>query len=213
MKTTARNACITGDLPTIDSPLTQDIGADGNDYNSFANRLFIKARDYALDDALKSISIQPSLMGCITHCGKRQFQDAMKAFDLAFMVHQFYPVLLATYTAAVRSSSPSMQINMTRQFSESKSQATTHSNIKLSYLSNRETFKQDCGVLYTVARVTNLATSGDAALAAGNYDKVAGLYSATIDLDFATSTIFVTRSKARLGKILSDDILLGVETV
>ncbi|KAG2335876.1 hypothetical protein BDR05DRAFT_971340 [Suillus weaverae] len=45
--------------------------------------------DRALDDALKSISIQPSLMGCISKgialCGKRQFQDAMKAFDLAFM--------------------------------------------------------------------------------------------------------------------------------
>ncbi|KAG2065344.1 hypothetical protein BDR04DRAFT_1161537 [Suillus decipiens] len=45
--------------------------------------------DHALDDALKSIGSRPSLMGCtfkgIALCGKSQFQDAMKAFDLTFM--------------------------------------------------------------------------------------------------------------------------------
>ncbi|KAG2053742.1 WD40 repeat-like protein [Suillus hirtellus] len=90
---TARNACVTGDLPTADRLLTQEINADTKDYNSYANRSFVKARnsdwDRALDDALKSISVQPSLMGCISKgialCGKRQFEDAMKAFDIAFM--------------------------------------------------------------------------------------------------------------------------------
>ncbi|KAG2337096.1 hypothetical protein BDR05DRAFT_970635 [Suillus weaverae] len=93
INTTARDACITGDLATADRLLTQEINTDSNDYNSYANRSFVMARkadwDRALDDALKSISIQPSLMGCISKgialCGKRQFQDAMKAFDLAFM--------------------------------------------------------------------------------------------------------------------------------
>ncbi|KAG2346036.1 HET-domain-containing protein [Suillus weaverae] len=93
INTTARNACITGDLATADRLLTQEINTDSNDYNSYANRSFVMARkadwDRALDDALKSIKIQPSLMGCISKgialCGKRQFQDAMKAFDLAFM--------------------------------------------------------------------------------------------------------------------------------
>ncbi|KAG2153472.1 uncharacterized protein EDB93DRAFT_1248737 [Suillus bovinus] len=93
INTTARNACISGDLLAADRMLTQDINADGNDYNSYANRSFVKARnsdwDSALDDAHKSISIQRSLMGCISkgiaHCGKQQFQDAMRAFDLAFM--------------------------------------------------------------------------------------------------------------------------------
>ncbi|KIK38027.1 hypothetical protein CY34DRAFT_415637 [Suillus luteus UH-Slu-Lm8-n1] len=93
INTTVRDACISGDLPTADRLLTQDIGANGDDYNSYANRSFVKARlsdwDCAIDDALKSISIQPSLVGCISKgialCGKRQFQDAMKAFDLAFM--------------------------------------------------------------------------------------------------------------------------------
>jgi tetratricopeptide (TPR) repeat protein len=80
-------------LLTADKLLTQDISADGNDYKSYANRSFVKARnsdwDCALDDALKSIRIQPSLMGCIStgiaHCEKGQLQDAMKAFDLGFM--------------------------------------------------------------------------------------------------------------------------------
>ncbi|KAG2336497.1 hypothetical protein BDR05DRAFT_971015, partial [Suillus weaverae] len=91
--TTARDACITGDLATANRLLTQEINTHSNDYNSYANRSFVMARkadwDRALDDALKSISIQPSLMGCISKgialCGKRQFQDAMKAFDLAFI--------------------------------------------------------------------------------------------------------------------------------
>ncbi|KAG2339145.1 hypothetical protein BDR05DRAFT_968226, partial [Suillus weaverae] len=93
INTTARDACITGDLATADRLLTQEINTHSNDYNSYANRSFVMARkadwDHALDDALKSISIQLSLMGCISKgialCGKRQFQDAMKAFDLAFM--------------------------------------------------------------------------------------------------------------------------------
>jgi hypothetical protein len=111
INTTACNACVTGDLTTATKLLTQDIDADSNDYDSYANRSFVMARkadwDRALDDAQKvtvpprsfsyrltymaiqSISIQLSLMGCISkgiaHCGKRQFKDAMKAFDLAFV--------------------------------------------------------------------------------------------------------------------------------
>jgi hypothetical protein len=54
---TARNACITGDLPTADRLFTQEINADNNNYNSYANRSFVMARkadwDHALDDALK----------------------------------------------------------------------------------------------------------------------------------------------------------------
>ena len=57
INTTARDACITGDLPAADRLLTQDINADGDDYNSYANRSFVMARkadwDRALDDALK----------------------------------------------------------------------------------------------------------------------------------------------------------------
>jgi len=61
---TAYDACISGDLLTADKLLTQDIGADGNDYNSYANRLFVKARnsdwDCTLDDALKVRCTVPS---------------------------------------------------------------------------------------------------------------------------------------------------------
>jgi tetratricopeptide (TPR) repeat protein len=63
-------------------------------------------------------------------------------------------------------------------------------------------FKQDCSVLYAAAGETDIAASGDAALAASNYDKAIELYSAAIDLEFVTDTIDANRSKARSGKML-----------
>jgi hypothetical protein len=80
-------------------------------------------------------------MECITkgiaHCGKAQFQDAMKAFDLGFMyvdadlnkthllllikAHWIVSDALATYTTAIRPSPCSMQTSVTRQFYMSKS--------------------------------------------------------------------------------------------
>jgi hypothetical protein len=74
-------------------------------------------------------------------------------------------------------------------------------------------FKQDCSVCYVATGVTDLTASGDDALAVGNYDRAIELYSAVIDLDFATSTIFVNRSKARSGKMLWDDALFDAEKV
>jgi hypothetical protein len=64
INTTARNACLTGDLSTADRLLTQEINADNNDYDSYANRSFVMARkadwDHALDDALKVRYTVPS---------------------------------------------------------------------------------------------------------------------------------------------------------
>ncbi|KAG2039391.1 hypothetical protein BDR03DRAFT_1009023 [Suillus americanus] len=40
--TTARDACISGDLPTADKLLTQDIGADSSNYKSYVNHSFVK---------------------------------------------------------------------------------------------------------------------------------------------------------------------------
>lgn len=95
INTTARNACISGDLPIAEELLTQEINSesDPNNYISYADRSFVMARkhnwDHALRDALMSISIQPSFTGYtskgIALCGKKHFKDAMKAFDLAFM--------------------------------------------------------------------------------------------------------------------------------
>ncbi|OAX41551.1 hypothetical protein K503DRAFT_797882 [Rhizopogon vinicolor AM-OR11-026] len=94
MNMTTRNACITGDLQEAEELLTQYIDADANnDYNSYANRSFVMARkldwDRALHDALKSVSVQPSLAGYVSKgialCGKKQLRDAMNAFDIAFM--------------------------------------------------------------------------------------------------------------------------------
>ncbi|KAJ8595030.1 hypothetical protein M405DRAFT_871979 [Rhizopogon salebrosus TDB-379] len=93
MASTVRNAYILGHLPTVEELLTQDINVDGNNHNSYANRSLLMARkgdwDNALDDALMSISIQPSLTGYLSQgialCGNKLFWDAMKAFDLAFM--------------------------------------------------------------------------------------------------------------------------------
>jgi hypothetical protein len=54
---------------------------------------------------------------------------------------------------------------------------------------------------------------GDDALATGNYDRAIELYSAVINLDFATDTIFANRSKARSGKMLWDDALIDAKKV
>ncbi|KAG0699362.1 hypothetical protein DFH29DRAFT_1002055 [Suillus ampliporus] len=89
----ARNACIAGDLSTAEEIFTREINADASNFDSYANRSIIMARkdnwDNALDDAIKSIAIQPSLTGFISRgialCGKGRVQDARTAFNLAFM--------------------------------------------------------------------------------------------------------------------------------
>jgi hypothetical protein len=59
-----RNACITGDLPTAEGLLTKEIDADADNYNSYANRSIIMARqldwDHALNDAIKARYATPS---------------------------------------------------------------------------------------------------------------------------------------------------------
>ncbi|KAG2341600.1 WD40 repeat-like protein, partial [Suillus weaverae] len=89
---TARNTCITEVLSTAERVLTQDIDAGANDYACYANRSFVMSRkldwDCAIQDAIKSITIQPSLTGYIAQgialCGKKLVEDARTAFDLAF---------------------------------------------------------------------------------------------------------------------------------
>ncbi|KAG2066426.1 WD40 repeat-like protein [Suillus decipiens] len=91
MSSTVRNACIVGDWPTAEKVLNQDIDADADDHTAYANRAFIMARkcnwDQALQDAIWSISIQPSLAGHISKglalCGKKQVVAARISFDLA----------------------------------------------------------------------------------------------------------------------------------
>ncbi|KAG2033823.1 quinon protein alcohol dehydrogenase-like superfamily [Suillus americanus] len=55
--TTARNACVTGDLDTAQELLTQAIHTNANDHTSYAHRSFVMAQkhawDLALDDAIK----------------------------------------------------------------------------------------------------------------------------------------------------------------
>jgi tetratricopeptide (TPR) repeat protein len=91
--TTARDSCIDGDLSTAEELLTQEIDIDVNNHISYANRSFVMSRkqdwDRALEDANKSISIQPSLTGYISKgialCGNGDIQDARASFDVAFM--------------------------------------------------------------------------------------------------------------------------------
>jgi hypothetical protein len=58
MNSTARDACITGNLTSAQELLTHEIETDVNDYASYANRSFVMARkhdwDRALDDAIKA---------------------------------------------------------------------------------------------------------------------------------------------------------------
>ncbi|KAG2354882.1 hypothetical protein BDR07DRAFT_1427965 [Suillus spraguei] len=89
--TRARNACLAGDLDTAEELLTQDIDIDANAYASYANRSFVMARKYdwdnALQDAIKSISIRPSLAGYISKgialYGRGHAREARVAFDVA----------------------------------------------------------------------------------------------------------------------------------
>jgi hypothetical protein len=74
-------------------------------------------------------------------------------------------------------------------------------------------FKQDYSALCASKGVVDFATSGDAALAAGEYDKAIEQYSAAIDMDFATDAVFANRSKASLEKMLWDNALLDAEKV
>ncbi|KAG2357071.1 hypothetical protein BDR07DRAFT_396678 [Suillus spraguei] len=98
VNTTVRKAFITGDLSTAEKLLTQDINTDSNNYISYSHRSFIMARqhewDRALQDAIKSISIQPSLAGYISKgialCGKGHIQDARVTFDVASMYTDQY---------------------------------------------------------------------------------------------------------------------------
>jgi len=55
--------------------------------------------------------------------------------------------------------------------------------------------------------------NGDAALAANDYDKAIGLYSAAIDLDPASDALFAKRSKAKSEKRLWEEALLDAEKV
>jgi hypothetical protein len=62
--TTARNACLTGDLDTAEELLTQEIDTDDNPHTSYAHRSFVMARkhdwDHALQDALRVSYTGPS---------------------------------------------------------------------------------------------------------------------------------------------------------
>ncbi|KIK39172.1 hypothetical protein CY34DRAFT_808550, partial [Suillus luteus UH-Slu-Lm8-n1] len=89
--TPACHACVTGDLSTAEHLFTQDIHTDANNYTLYAHRSFVMARkhdwDHALEDAIKSVSIQPSWTGYISKgialCGKGHVQEARAAFDVA----------------------------------------------------------------------------------------------------------------------------------
>jgi tetratricopeptide (TPR) repeat protein len=91
MNSTVRNACIVGDWPTAEKVLNLDIDTDENDHAAYANRAFVMARkrnwDQALQDAIQSISIRPSLTGHISKaialCGRKHVLAARISFDLA----------------------------------------------------------------------------------------------------------------------------------
>ncbi|KAG2091495.1 uncharacterized protein F5147DRAFT_439431 [Suillus discolor] len=61
-------------------------------------------------------------------------------------------------------------------------------------------FRQQCSALYHA--------DGDAAFSASDYDKAVTLYSAAIDLDATSDTIFIKRCKAKLEMKLWEDALL-----
>ncbi|OAX32038.1 WD40 repeat-like protein, partial [Rhizopogon vinicolor AM-OR11-026] len=322
INTTVRDACLTRDLYSAEEMLTQQIDADGNDYNSYANRSFVMSRklewDHALHDAVRSISVHPSLTGytCkgIALCGKMYFKEAMKAFDLAFMFTEgdsntIHVLLLVKAIALFNANRPKeammriedlaeacpnadtlacdvvkayllvqMGINASNdaRYSEAADHFTAaistgvlsskweiHSQYevfvvlfgwdlkslwetgnqnrcdallhagrlaeaheayrhmmdmsdeatKATCLDWSTAFKQKFSALYDTSGVADLAMSGDAALAASAYDRAIELYSAAIDLDYATDTIFSNRCKAKLEKKLWDEALIDAQKV
>jgi len=52
MKMAVHSACISGDLPTAEDLLTQEINANGDNYRSYANRSIVMARKLDWDQAL-----------------------------------------------------------------------------------------------------------------------------------------------------------------
>ncbi|KAG2127929.1 uncharacterized protein EDB93DRAFT_181708 [Suillus bovinus] len=319
MNTTIRNACLTGDLHTAEALLTNEINADGSNYNSYANRSVVMARkldwDCALTDACKSVSIQPSLSGLISKgialCGKMQFQDAMKAFDFAFTFtnEDLKTVHLLSLIKAIALFNANQQVDAMQHlqelattypnadtiaygaveayllvrlgtnafdgaryneaadhfanavnsigFSSGSAIHSTHEDFvvlfgwdlkslwknahqkwcdallcagrlgeavrsyrymmdesdettKTACLNWSADFKQNCTVRYAANMDVALDASGDAVLAAGgdaalaahDYNRAIGLYSAAIDLDYATDTIYANRSMAKSKKML-----------
>jgi hypothetical protein len=63
---------------------------------------------------------------------------------------------------------------------------------KVSCLDWSNAFKQECSAL--------CATNGDIAFIANDYDRAIDLYSAAINVDSASYTLFANRSKAKLKK-------------
>ncbi|KAG1793189.1 uncharacterized protein HD556DRAFT_525147 [Suillus plorans] len=58
-----------------------------------------------------------------------------------------------------------------------------------------------------------LLTDGDAALTASDFDRAIDLYSAVINLDFASDVVFENRSRAKLAKMLWTEALLDAQKV
>jgi hypothetical protein len=74
-------------------------------------------------------------------------------------------------------------------------------------------FEKECRELYAANGVPDLIAGGDAALASSNYDRSIELYSAEIDLDSTTDTVFAKRCKAKLEKKLWEEALLDAQKV
>lgn len=85
--TTARGS--TGDLSSAEELVTQDIHTDANDHTSYTHSSLVMARKNHWEDAIKSISVQPSLIGCVPKGialrDRGHVQEARIAFDVASM--------------------------------------------------------------------------------------------------------------------------------
>lgn len=68
-------------------------------------------------------------------------------------------------------------------------------------------------MLYASNGVADLAMSGDAALAASDYNRAIELYSAVIDIGSATDTVFSQRCKAKLENMLWEEALFDAQKV
>ncbi|KAG1887519.1 WD40-repeat-containing domain protein [Suillus fuscotomentosus] len=168
----ARDACLTGDLSIAEELLTQDVHTNVDDFISYANRSFVRARkhdwDHALDDAIQSINFRPSLVGFISKgialCGKGHVREARIAFDVASM--------FTSQNSQINQFLLLIKINMRKQCCSSK---TWLSLVPMSILARR--------VVETYLRVQ----LGIKAIDGARHDEAADHFTAAVNSDALSS--------------------------
>ncbi|KAG2367935.1 hypothetical protein BDR07DRAFT_1478513 [Suillus spraguei] len=226
---TARIACIDGDLSTTEGLLTRDINIDANNHTSYVYRSFVMARKqdwgHALQDAINSVSIKPSLTGYISKgialCGKGHIRDARTAFDVASMYTNQDPqsihFLLLIKAIALFGADQHDEANLLlKELAASCLNADIRAcRVVQAYLRVQLGIKalDDARHDEAVDHFTAALNTSDPSSKLDIHEMYEDLVVGAIDLDYTSDVIFANRSKANLGKLLWKDTLLDAQKV